>query len=86
MDQEAQSPRWGEQPASAITEHRPPLNVRQGATYIGVSPAKLWQMIRRGEVESFKIDGSRKIMPGALDAYLARQIAAAQAERAAVAS
>jgi hypothetical protein len=70
----------------AAPAHRPPLDVRQGAAYLGVSVAKLWQLIRRGEVESFKIDGSRKIMPGALDAYLARQISAAQAERAAVAS
>jgi excisionase family DNA binding protein len=82
MDQTAQ-PREAEQPAA---DHRPPLTVRQAARYINVSPAKVWALIRDGEIESFKIDGLRRIMPEAADAYLARKIAAARAERAAVAS
>jgi excisionase family DNA binding protein len=81
---EQAQPRWAEQTASAIGEHRPPLSVREGAVYLGVSVAKCWQLVRRGDIESFKIDASRKIMPAALDDYLARQIAAAQAERARV--
>jgi excisionase family DNA binding protein len=85
MDHTAE-PGWLDQIARAIKEHRPPLSVRQGAAYLSVSQAKLWAMISRGEIESFKIDGSRRIMPEALDDYLARQIAAARAERAAVAS
>jgi excisionase family DNA binding protein len=82
----AASPRWADQPARTVQEHRPPLSVRQGAAYLSVSQAKLWALISRGEIDSFKIDGSRRIMPSALDDYLAKQIAAARAERAAVAS
>jgi excisionase family DNA binding protein len=82
----AVQPRRGEQPASAMADHRPPLDVRQAARYINVSPAKVWELIRRGEIDSFKIDYSRRIMPDALDAYLARLVAAAQAGREAVAS
>jgi excisionase family DNA binding protein len=47
--------------------------VREAALKLTISESKMWELLARGEVESIKIDGSRRITPAALEAYIARQ-------------
>lgn len=46
--------------------------VPEAAQKLAISESKLWELLARGDIESVKIDGSRRISPGALDAYVAR--------------
>lgn len=46
------------------------LTVAQAATEIGVSQAKLWQWISSGRIGSVKIDGSRRLRPDHIDAFI----------------
>jgi hypothetical protein len=55
---------------------RPALRAPQVAGWLGVSESKAWQLIASGEIDSFKIDGSRRVMPEAVEAFIARQTAA----------
>ena len=46
--------------------------VPEAAQKLAISESKLWELLARGDIQSVKIDGSRRITPGALDAYVAR--------------
>jgi excisionase family DNA binding protein len=45
---------------------------REGAAIIDVGRSKMWELIARGEIESVKIDGLRKIPAEALTTYVER--------------
>lgn len=45
-------------------------SVKEAAAMIGVSRAKLYDLIRRGLVRATKIDGCTRVRPAALEAYL----------------
>lgn len=52
----------------------------EAAERIGISVAKMFELIAAGEIESFKI-GSRRIIPvSAIDDFIARKLAEARAE------
>jgi excisionase family DNA binding protein len=53
------------------------LRVREAAEVLGVSEAKIWELLRRDEIPSLKIDGSRRITAGAIADYVASREAAA---------
>jgi excisionase family DNA binding protein len=46
--------------------------VREAAELLCISEAKMWEIVGRGDIESVKIDGSRRISRGAIEAYVAR--------------
>ena len=46
------------------------LTVREAATEIGISPAKVWQLISAGRLASVKLDGSRRLRPEAIDKFI----------------
>jgi excisionase family DNA binding protein len=53
-------------------------SVPEGAALIGTGKSKMWELVARGEIESVKVDGLRKIPADALTAYVER-LRAAQA-------
>ncbi|WP_421793885.1 helix-turn-helix domain-containing protein [Hydrocarboniphaga effusa] len=55
--------------------------VGETADLFGVSLATVWRLIRNGELESLKVGKSRRIARAAIEAYLARQEAAARDAR-----
>jgi excisionase family DNA binding protein len=56
----------------ATDTDRPMLfRVRDAARILAVSPSKAWELIARGEIESVKIDGARRVTRDALEAYVA---------------
>jgi excisionase family DNA binding protein len=48
------------------------FRVPEAARKLTISESKMWELLARGEIKSVKIDGSRRITPAALDAYLER--------------
>jgi len=46
--------------------------VGEAAEMLGISRSKAWELVARGEIDSVKIDGARRIAPTALKAYVAR--------------
>lgn len=46
--------------------------VPEAARKLAISESKMWELLARGEIESVKIDGSRRVTPGALEDYLER--------------
>ena len=68
---------WAEQPARTIRL----LTVPEAAECLGVSEAKGWQLVARGQLRSLKIDHSRRISPGAIADYI-REREAAESRRA----
>jgi excisionase family DNA binding protein len=68
--------------APEIRGPRAALRIRQVAAQLNISETKTWSLIARGEIESFKIDGQRRVLVSAVDDYIARQQAAdAEARR-----
>lgn len=56
-----------------IDTGRPLLyRVRQAAAMLGLGPSKTWELIGRGELESVKIDGARRVPAEAIEAYVRR--------------
>jgi excisionase family DNA binding protein len=45
--------------------------VREAAELLCISPAKMWEIVGRGDIESVKIDNSRRIARSAIEAYVA---------------
>lgn len=45
-------------------------SVREGAAVIGTGKSKMWELVSRGDIESVKVDGLRKIPADALRAYV----------------
>jgi hypothetical protein len=50
--------------------------VPEAALKLAIGESKMWELLARGEVESLKIDGARRITPAALEAYIARRAGA----------
>src|SRR6266516_2815683 len=46
--------------------------VSEAAQKLAISRSKMWELLARGEIESVKIDGARRVTPAALDAYVQR--------------
>jgi excisionase family DNA binding protein len=47
--------------------------VPEAARKLAISESKMWELLARGEIASLKIDGSRRVTPGALEAYVAQR-------------
>jgi len=45
--------------------------VGEAAEILAVSRSKMWEIVLCGDIESVKIDGSRRITRDAIDAYVA---------------
>jgi excisionase family DNA binding protein len=59
--------------ATATADAGPLLfRVNEAAQKLSISKSKMWELLARGDIESVKIDGARRITPAALDAYVAR--------------
>ncbi|HEX8743601.1 MAG TPA: helix-turn-helix domain-containing protein [Thermoleophilaceae bacterium] len=52
---------------------RPLLTPRDVAEQLQISRSTLYEMLRRGELPSYKIAGARRIDPDDLDRYLTEQ-------------
>jgi excisionase family DNA binding protein len=46
--------------------------VPEAARMLGLGESKMWELLARGEVESVKIDGARRITREAIEAYVRR--------------
>jgi excisionase family DNA binding protein len=46
--------------------------VREAAAMLGLGPSKTWELIARGELESVKIDGARRVPHEAIVSYVRR--------------
>jgi excisionase family DNA binding protein len=46
--------------------------VRDVARLLSLGESKVWELVARGEIESVKIDGARRVRPGAVEAYVER--------------
>lgn len=46
--------------------------VGETAELLSISRSKAWELVARNEIESLKIDGSRRITRQAIDAYIER--------------
>jgi excisionase family DNA binding protein len=46
--------------------------VREAAQILAVSQSKMWEIVLRGDIDSIKLDGARRITRDAIDAYVAR--------------
>ena len=44
--------------------------VPEAARMLGLGPSKTWELIARGEIESVKIDGARRIPREAIETYV----------------
>lgn len=55
-----------------VTADRGPLlyRVRDAAAMLGLGPSKTWELIARGELESVKIDGARRVPHEAIVSYV----------------
>jgi excisionase family DNA binding protein len=54
---------------------RPMLSVLDAAVYLGMSPDTVYRIIRAGKLRTFKVEGTLRIRPSDLDAYLDENIA-----------
>lgn len=48
------------------------LTVPEAAKVLGIGRTKVFELIRRGELQSVKIDNSRLLAPAFLEAYVAK--------------
>jgi excisionase family DNA binding protein len=46
--------------------------VEKAAHLMDISESKTWELVARGDIESVKIDGSRRISRAAIEAYIKR--------------
>jgi excisionase family DNA binding protein len=44
--------------------------VREAAQILAVSESKMWEIVLRGDIESVKLDGSRRISRQAIERYI----------------
>jgi excisionase family DNA binding protein len=61
--------------------HRSPLDVRQAATYLGVTERYVRRLISEHRIDYFKIGNHVRISPQVLDAYLEASTVAAISDR-----
>lgn len=45
--------------------------VRETARVLALGESKVWELVARGEIESLKIDGARRISRQAIERYIA---------------
>lgn len=69
------SPEYGN---SVIDSDQIAYTVKHGARVVDISERQMWELIRKGEVESVKIGRSRRIPRVALVAYIERLRAESQ--------
>ncbi len=48
------------------------FRVGEAAEMLGIGRSKTWELVARGDLESLKIDGSRRITRSAIEAYVER--------------
>ena len=58
-------------------------SVRDAASQLSLSRTKLFELIGRGELQSFKLDGKRLVPVAALEDLVARKIAEQESVRSA---
>lgn len=60
-----------------------PLGLKPSDAFaaVGCGKTKGWELVKRGELESYKVDGATRITAASAKAYVARQLAKARAER-----
>lgn len=46
--------------------------VGETARMLGIGETKMWELIARGEIDSVKIDGARRVPREAIEAYVRR--------------
>jgi excisionase family DNA binding protein len=46
--------------------------VREAAAVLCISESKMWEIVIRGDIESLKIDGARRVTRDGIEAYVAR--------------
>jgi excisionase family DNA binding protein len=64
--------RWAEEPARTIRLY----TVKELAEEVfNLSEAKIWELVRTGRIESFKIDSSRRITQDAVEKFIASLVA-----------
>lgn len=61
-------------PEEAEWPQRPPLNVREIANWIGVSPTVTRGLLRRGDIKGFKAGGHWRALPREVALYVMRQM------------
>jgi excisionase family DNA binding protein len=44
--------------------------IRDAAVLLSLGESKVWELVARGDIESVKIDGARRIPRGAIEAYI----------------
>ena len=54
-----------------VTEHRRAYKVEEVAELLGLSRNTVFRLLKRGELQSIKVGGSRRITVEQLDRYLA---------------
>lgn len=47
------------------------LRVPEAARQLSIGNSKMWELVARGEIESVKIDGARRISRQAIERYIA---------------
>jgi excisionase family DNA binding protein len=55
-----------------VKPERLALRPEEAAAAIGISRAKVYQLMKDGEIPFYKLGGNRRISPDALRAYIAR--------------
>lgn len=55
-----------------VTAEQEPLlyRVPEAARMLSLGKSKTWELVARGELESVKIDGSRRVPAAAIEAYV----------------
>lgn len=48
--------------------------VGEAAEMLGICRSKAWELVARGDLESLKIDGSRRVTRQAIEAYVERRL------------
>jgi excisionase family DNA binding protein len=56
----------------AADQDRMLYRVPETAKILAVSTSKMWEIVLRGDIESLKIDGSRRISRAAIEDYVSR--------------
>lgn len=46
--------------------------VQEAAELLAISRSKMWEIVLRGDIESLKLDGSRRITREAIETYVRR--------------
>lgn len=61
--------------SSQRNDGRPMLSIEDTAAYLKVSRDTVYRIIRGGKLQSFRIEGSLRIRPSDIDAYVEQHVA-----------